>query len=155
MDIKKIFFTIGILFSLLFGIVLFFVYRSAESCDKMVNNWWEVKKIVVNKEDVTKDYKNLNFLISYSKRNPISLPFNKTEKAKNTNKENNWDYYRSGWFDGNIIISDNRQGIFTGDYQIEILDNRTPKLVKLYSDNIALYLYQQTLTGNSPTKINW
>jgi len=156
MDIKRIILTIGILTSLFFGIVLIFVYRSAESSNKIVNKSWTVKKIIIHGEDVTSQFGKLRLNISYSKRFPLTLPIHKEKKRKKTKKKNNWDYYRSSFFDGNFVFYDYKQEIFSGDYQIEILAHSTPQLVKLYSDSISLYVQRQVFTLENPTiKIDW
>jgi len=154
MDIKKILLTIGILASLFFGIVLLIIYRSAESSDKMVNKSWTVRKITIHGKDVTSQFGKLRLNISYSKKFPLTLPRHKEKKGKKT--KNNWDYYRSSFFDGNFIFYDYKQEIFSGDYNIEILAHSTPKQVKLYSDSIELYLQRQVFTlENSTIKIDW
>lgn len=151
MGIKKLFLTIGISVSLLFGIVLLIVYRSTESSDKIVNKSWTVKKITIHGEDVTSQFGKLRLNISYSKRFPLTLPMHKEKKRKKTKNKNNWDYYRSSFFHGNFIFYDNKQEIFSGDYQIKALAHSTPQLVKLYSDSIEIYIQRQVFTLENPT----
>ena len=134
---RKYFLLVSIFAILFLGVAVLFAFWYEESQDKIVNKWWQVKKITINEEDVTEKFKRLRLIFSYSKRFPMTLPVYKEKDSIKFKEKDNWQYYRTDFFEGNVKIYDYRQEIFTGDYQIEVLDHRTPQWIKLYSDSRA------------------
>lgn len=139
---KRFFRLIGLAIFLILSIIIFIGYTWKESYDKMVSKSWVVQQIIIDRNDVTQEFNYMHFKLTDDKEKSIFLPFSKHVKHITSEKLNTWEYYKTGWFNGNIRIYDYEQKVFSGDYQIEIIDYNIPQQVKLYSDKIEIFLLE-------------
>jgi len=133
---------IGLSIFLILSAIVFIGYAWEESYDKMVSKSWTVQQIIINGKDVTNEFNYMHFKLTDDDKS-IFLPFSKHVKYITSKELNTWEYYKTGWFSGNIRIYDYEQQVFSGDYQIEILEHNVPQWVKLYSDSIEIHLLER------------
>ncbi len=70
----------------------------------------------------------------------VNLPKFRNYKPSGKTKFSKWRYYRPDFFNGRIVLDDVNQGVFSGEYDIDIYDHRAPQIIKLSSDHIVMYL---------------
>jgi len=138
-NLKEFYLFIIIFTILIFSIGIFIGFRETEAFEIFANSIWEVERITLNNKDVTSQYDCLNIWMLYGKKSKLVLPREKMDKNKG---RGTWQYYRTGWFDGNIKfnVENNR---FAGKYAIDVLGHQHPKVIRLYSDSIELYLKEE------------
>lgn len=134
--VKRILILVGSV-GLLVILLMLLGVRSAESKSKL-RRYWKVKELVINGTSVIDDY-NLKSL-SFLDQDRLLLPKSKEFQGALPLKYSTWQYRRRNFMNGLVIIEDLNQNIFDGTYEIEILDHREPKIIRLRSESIDIYL---------------
>ena len=116
---------------------------------------WKVEKVILNSIDITQDFNTKSISLQPDGRS--LLPRHKDYSHISPMIYSNWTYKREALFNGKITISDVTQNIFSGVYDIEILEYWEPQLIVLTSEKCQLYLrgYESFSIENPTIEFDW
>ncbi len=133
---------------LLIAFVLIYFQSQVESESKVLG-YWKVEKIILNKKDVSNEYKNLDFNMAQW-NNYLVVPIHKNAKYFKESGHGVWEYSKQDMQNAILILKGTHQGIFDGEYDVEMIKKNPPARMHLFSDSIELFLIRDRFSINKP-----
>lgn len=106
-----------------------------ESKSKLTN-FWTVKSIISKGQDITNEFEYKKIILRRDGR--VRLP--KHDSYQGSYLYGNWIYERTSLRNAKITIKDKNQNFFSGNYNIDIISQAKPQLLKLSSGDIEVYM---------------